>query len=69
MRTAVSEVILQKIRIVVTGAAGRIGREIIEDLPGLHELVLIDSKPVAEDDSDSSQGPERCRTKELRRAQ
>jgi len=33
-------------RIVITGAAGKIGREIIEDLSGLHELTLIDCKPV-----------------------
>jgi len=33
-------------RIVVTGAAGKIGREIIEDLSGSHELILIDRKPV-----------------------
>src|SRR5215468_11889230 len=31
-------------RIVVTGAAGKIGREIIEDLSDSHELILIDRK-------------------------
>ena len=33
-------------RIVVTGAAGKIGREIIEDLSDSHELILVDRKSI-----------------------
>jgi len=33
-------------RIVITGAAGMIGREIVEELSGHHELCLIDRVPV-----------------------
>jgi NAD+ dependent glucose-6-phosphate dehydrogenase len=33
-------------RIVITGAAGRIGREIVDDLSRSHDLFLIDRDPV-----------------------
>jgi uronate dehydrogenase len=33
-------------RIVITGAAGRIGSQIVEELSGTHELCLIDRRPV-----------------------
>ncbi|MGH7835445.1 MAG: NAD-dependent epimerase/dehydratase family protein, partial [Candidatus Binatia bacterium] len=34
-------------RIVITGAAGRIGSQLIAELSGAHELRLIDRRPVA----------------------
>lgn len=33
-------------RVVITGAAGLIGREIVDDLSGSYELTLLDHKPV-----------------------
>jgi nucleoside-diphosphate-sugar epimerase len=33
-------------RVVITGAAGKIGREMVEELSGSHELCLIDRIPV-----------------------
>lgn len=33
-------------RVVITGAAGNIGREIVEELSGTHELCLIDRVPI-----------------------
>jgi nucleoside-diphosphate-sugar epimerase len=33
-------------RVVITGAAGSIGREIVDDLSGSYELSLLDRKPV-----------------------
>jgi NAD+ dependent glucose-6-phosphate dehydrogenase len=33
-------------RVLITGAAGRIGREIVDELSGSHELSLIDCRPV-----------------------
>jgi len=34
-------------RVVITGAAGLIGSEIVDELSGSHELCLLDSKPVS----------------------
>ena len=34
-------------RIIVTGAAGKIGQQIVEELSGSHELVLVDRRTVA----------------------
>ncbi len=33
-------------RVLITGAAGRIGREIVDELAGSHELCLLDCRPV-----------------------
>lgn len=33
-------------RVLITGAAGRIGKEMIEELSGMHELRLLDRRPV-----------------------
>jgi len=33
-------------RIVITGAAGRIGRQVVEELSASHELLFIDRRPV-----------------------
>jgi nucleoside-diphosphate-sugar epimerase len=33
-------------RIVITGAAGKIGRQIVEELSGAHDLILIDKRSV-----------------------
>src|SRR5688572_2121313 len=33
-------------RVVVTGAAGRIGTEIVKELSGRHDLCLVDRAPV-----------------------
>jgi uronate dehydrogenase len=33
-------------RIIITGAAGKIGRQIVEELSGAHDLCLIDRRPV-----------------------
>lgn len=38
-------------RVVITGAAGRIGREMVDELAQVHELRLIDRVPVAGHDS------------------
>lgn len=35
-------------RVVITGAAGSIGREIVDDLSGSYELCLLDRNPVPE---------------------
>lgn len=34
-------------RVIITGAAGEIGTELVEELSGKHELCLIDQRPVA----------------------
>jgi len=33
-------------RVVITGAAGRIGSEMVEELSGVHELCLVDRSPI-----------------------
>ncbi len=34
-------------RVIITGAAGRIGRQVTEELSGSHELLLMDRRPVS----------------------
>ena len=34
-------------RVIITGAAGEIGGQIVEELSGSHELCLVDRHPVA----------------------
>jgi hypothetical protein len=34
-------------RVIITGAAGEIGSELVEELSGKHEFCLIDQRPVA----------------------
>jgi uronate dehydrogenase len=34
-------------RVIITGAAGKIGRQIVEELSDTHELGLVDRRPVA----------------------
>ena len=38
-------------RIVITGAAGQIGKQLVEELSGTHEICLIDLRPVKGRDS------------------
>ncbi len=38
-------------RVVITGAAGQIGRQLVEELSGSHEICLIDLRPVQGRDS------------------
>jgi nucleoside-diphosphate-sugar epimerase len=33
-------------RVVITGAAGRIGSQVVEELSGMHDLCLLDCRPM-----------------------